>query len=138
MYHRIMVPIDLAHVGALEPALRVAADIARLYQAVICYVSVTANTPGSVARTPAEYDRKLTAFATQQGVEHGQPTESRVLISHDPVADLDDLLVKAVADIGADLVVMQTHLPRKLDALLPAHGGKVATRTPVSVLLVRS
>lgn len=138
MYHRIMVPIDLAHVDALEPALQVAGDIARLYEAKVWYVSVTANTPGPVARTPADYEKKLTAFAMQQGVEHGQQFESRVLISHDPVADLEDLLVEAIADIGADLVVMQTHLPRKLDALLPAHGGKVATRAPVSVLLVRS
>ncbi len=133
-----MVPIDLAHVDALEPALQVAADLAGLYQATVCYVSVTANTPGPVARTPAEYAKKLTAFARQQGIEHGQQTESRVLISHDPVADLDELLTQAVAELGADLVIMQTHLPRKLDVLLPAYGSKVATHTNASVFLVRS
>lgn len=138
MYQKIMVPVDLAHVDALERALQVTGDLARLYQADVCYVSVAANTPGPVARTPAEHQRKLAAFAKRQAEAHGRPCEARLLLSHDPVADLDRLLTEAVAQIGADLVVMQTHLPRKMDALLPAYGGKVATHTAASVFLVRS
>jgi universal stress protein F len=138
MYRKIMVPVDLAHVDALKRSLVVAADMVRLYKAQVCYVSVTANTPGPVARTPAEYEQKLAAFAAEQGASHGQSTDFRVLISHDPVADLDELLAQAVEDIGADLVVMQTHLPRRLDAIMPAYGGKVATQTSASVFLVRS
>lgn len=137
MYKKIMVPVDLAHLSALEQSLQVAADIARHYQAEVCYVSVTANTPGAVARTPAEYERKLADFAEQQARAHGQPTSSRVFISHDPVADLDEILVGAVGEVGADLILMATHLPRRLDAIMPSNGGKVATHTNVSVFLVR-
>ncbi len=137
MYNRIMVPVDLAHVDALERSLQVAADLARHYQAEVCYVSVTANTPGTVARTPAEYEQKLAGFAQEQGRRHGRPASSRVFISHDPVADLDDILVRAVGEVGADLIVMGTHLPRRLDAIMPSNGGKVATHTNVSVFLVR-
>jgi universal stress protein F len=137
MYRKIMVPVDLAHLDALEKSLQIAADIARHYKAEVCYVSVTANTPGPVARTPEEYERKLAAFAEEQARVHGQPTSSRVFISHDPTADLDHILVKAVGTVGADLVLMATHLPHKVDAIMPSHGDKLAKHTNVSVFLVR-
>ena len=137
MYSKLMVPVDLAHLGALERSLRVAADLARQYEAEVCYVSVTANTPGPVARTPAEHEKKLQQFADGQAKAHGRPTSANLIISHDPTADLDRLLVKAVKDVGADLVVMATHLPHKVDALMPSHGDKIAKHTDVSVFLVR-
>ncbi|WP_440996357.1 universal stress protein [Arhodomonas sp. SL1] len=137
MYRKIMVPVDLAHVNAIQPALTTAADLARHYGAEVCYVGVTATTPGTVARTPEEYQQKLDAFAQEQGQVHGQKASARVITSPDPVADLDDVLLEAIEDVGADLVVMATHLPRHLDAVMPAHGGKIATHTEVSVFLVR-
>lgn len=137
MYSKIMVPVDLAHLEALERSLQIAADMARHYDAEVCYVSVTANTPGPVARTPAEYEKKLQAFASEQAGRHGQPTSARVLISHDPTADLEQILVKTADEIGADLVLMATHLPHKVDAIMPSHGDKVAKHSDVSVFLVR-
>lgn len=137
MYNKIMVPVDLAHLDALERSLKIAADIARHYDAKICYVSVTANTPGPVARTPAEYEKKLEDFAEAQHKLHGQPTSSKVFVSHDPTADLDDFLVKAVDLVEADLVLMATHLPHRVDAIMPSHGDRIAAHTSVSVFLVR-
>lgn len=137
MYNKIMVPVDLAHLGALERSLKIAADMARHYDAEVCYVSVTANTPGPVARTPVEYERKLAEFADEQHKLHGQPTSARTYISHDPTADLDDFLVKAVDEVGADLVLMATHLPHRVDAIMPSHGDRIAAHTNVSVFLVR-
>lgn len=137
MYRKIMVPIDLAHLDVLEPSLATVADLARHYDAEICYVGVTATQPGSVARTPEEYQQKLDAFAAERAKVHGQPVSTRTLTSPDPIADLDDLLIDAIDDVGADLVVMPTHPPKHLDVLMPSHGGKVATHTDVSVFLVR-
>lgn len=137
MYKKIMVPVDLAHLDALQRSLHVASDMARLYEAEICYVSVTANTPGPVARTPAEYEQKLAAFAAEQSAKHGRPTTSQMLLSHDPVADMDKLLVRCADEIGADLVLMATHLPHRIDAIMPSHGDKIAKHTDVSVFLVR-
>lgn len=137
MFSKIMVPVDLAHLEALKRSLQVAADMARQYATEVCYVSVTANTPGPVARTPAEYEKKLAAFADQQAARHHQPTSSRVLVSHDPTADMEKLLVRCAEDIGADLVLMATHLPHRVDAIMPSHGDKVAKHTPVSIFLVR-
>jgi nucleotide-binding universal stress UspA family protein len=137
MFKKIMVPVDLAHTELLQPSIDLAADLAKLYQAETCYISVTANTPGALARTPEEYAHKLEAFAKEQGKLHGQEVSSRVITSPDPIADMDDAIIQAIHDTGADLVIMSTHLPRRLDVVVPSNGGKVATHTDVSVFLVR-
>ncbi|WP_346796080.1 universal stress protein [Halomonas sp. Bachu 37] len=137
MFNKIMIPVDLAHLDAIKPALDVAADMAGQYQASICYVGVTATTPGSVARTPQEYEQKLQAFAQAQHEAHGHPVDSKMIASPDPTADLDDDLIQAIEDTQADLVIMATHLPKHLDAIMPSHGGKVASHTKASILLVR-
>lgn len=137
MFNNIMVPVDLAHLETLEPALSVVADLAKQYDAHITYVSVTANTPTSVARTPQEYEQKLEAFAQERHKVHGQPVSSKVYSSTDPMTNIDTLLEKAIDEVGADLVMMATHLPRHLDIVMPSHGGKVATHTNASVFLIR-
>ena len=137
MYSKIMVPIDLAHIELIESALQTVADLAKHYNAEICYVGVTANTPGSVARTPEEFSRKLEDFAQERAEVHGQPVSTHTIVSPDPIADLDDDLIEAIKDVGADLVVMPTHPPKHVDVIMPSHGGKVATHTDASVFLVR-
>lgn len=138
MFTHIMVPVDLAHLDILEPSLSTVADLAKHYNARITYVSITANTPTDVARTPQEYEQKLEAFAQARHQVHGQPVSSKVYSSADPIANIDKQLVEAVDDIGADVVMMATHLPRHLDIVMPSHGGKVATHTNASVFLIRT
>lgn len=137
MFKRIMVPVDLAHLSIIEPSLEAAADMASFYKAEVCYVGVTAITPGSVARTPEEYATKLEAFAQERGRVHGQSVSSKMLQRVDPTADLIDTLVEAIDTVGADLVVMPTHAPRNLDIVMPANGSQLAAKTDASVFLVR-
>lgn len=137
MFNRIMVPVDLAHLGALEKALTVAADLSRHYRAALCYVGVTTSQPNEVAPTPEAYQRKLEAFAHEHAPDSGHEPTARAYHSSDPVTDLDDILVRAIDDIGADLVVMATHLPTHLDAIMPANGAVIAKHTKASVVLVR-
>lgn len=137
MFHKILVPIDLAHLEALHPALQVSADLAIHYDAELCYLGVTATTPGAVARTPEEYARKLSALAENQKQTHGQRVSSHCVSSPDPVADLDESILGAIRDLNIDLVIMQTHLPMHLDALVPAHGGRIASQAAVSCFLIR-
>ncbi|MGS2742821.1 universal stress protein [Halomonas sp. LS-001] len=137
MFNNIMVPVDLAHIEVLESSLEVVADMAKHYDASITYVGVTSNTPNSVARTPDEYQQKLEAFAQKRHDVHGQPVSVKVYASTDPIANIDDILVKSIDELDVDLVIMATHLPRHLDIVMPSHGGKVATHTDASVFLVR-
>lgn len=137
MFQKIMVPVDLGHAERIERALQVAADLARHYDAPACYVAVTAPTPGPLAHTPGEFAEKLTAFAAAQGARHGHRTEAHAMVSHDPSIDLDETLLKARRETGADLVVMASHVPGVTDYLFPSHGGKLAGHAKVSVMVVR-
>lgn len=137
MFKHIMVPVDLAHLDKLDRALAVAADLARHYGARVTYVGVTNNAPSALARTPDEYRARLAAMAEAQAATHGHETGAHAMFSHDPAVDLDDTLIGARKELGADLVVMATHLPNMADMILPAHGGEFARHSAVSVMLVR-
>lgn len=137
MFSAIMVPVDLTHADRLDKALSVAADMAQRYDATLTYVGVTAATPGPVAHNPKEFAEKLDAFAMAQAASRGVRAKSHAVTAHDPAADLDDALLKASKDTGADLVVMASHIPGVMDAIWPAHGGALAAHAGVSVLLVR-
>lgn len=137
MFKSIMVPVDLAHLDRIDRALQVAADLAGHYRAKVTYVSVTAPTPGPLAHNPEEFKRKLDAFATQDAEKRGVTAETRVMIAHDPTTDVDDVLMRAVDETGADLVVMASHKPGLAEYFWPSNGGKLASHTGVSVMLVR-
>ena len=137
MYKQIMVPVDLAHGDPLGKALSTAADLAAHYKIPVCYVAVGPTTPTEVARNPTEFAEKLTAFAAEQGKSHGHQTHSKAYTSPDPATDLDDVLLKAVGEVRADLVVMASHLPTIADYIWPSNGGKIASHAETSVFLVR-
>ena len=137
MFKRIMVPIDLNHADKLEKALDVAGDLAAHYGATLVYVGVTTPAPSSIAHTPKEYGEKLAAFAAEKGKAHGADAESRAYTSHDPAIDLDETLMKAVEETGADLVVMASHIPNVTDYIWPSNGGTVATHSDATVMVVR-
>lgn len=136
MFRHIMVPVDLGHSDRLETALAAAADLARHYGARITYVGVSSNLPMAAGRTPGDFADKLARFAAAQAELHDLPEiATHPVMSRDPSVDLDRTLEQAVHDIGADLVVMGSHIPRRFD--LGSHGGRVASHTDVSVMLVR-
>ena len=137
MFRKIMIPVDLGHTEKLGKALDVGAKIAQSAGASICFVGVTGELPGNIAHNPKEYARKLESFAAAQGESHGVATESRAVAAHDPTVQLDTALLRAAREIGADLIVMQSHAPGFADHIFSAHGAEVARRAPISVLLVR-
>ncbi|MGB8623209.1 MAG: universal stress protein [Paracoccaceae bacterium] len=137
MFKKIMTPVDVAHLGDLEKALKCTADLARHYDAEVVYVGVTTSTPSATAHTPEEYNRKLEEFAAGQGETHGIKTAADTVIGHDPTTDVDDALLRASHDTGADLVVMASHMPNVLDYIWPSNGGKIAEHAKCSVFVVR-
>jgi nucleotide-binding universal stress UspA family protein len=138
MYKHIMIPVDLAHIDKSETALAVVADLAEHYDATVTYVAITSNLPNPIAHNPEEFARKLTDFADEQGADRGHRTAAKSVVSNDPAVDLDKKLAGAVDEIGADLIVMATHIPNMADMLLPSHGGALARHTDASVFLVRA
>ena len=137
MYRRLIVPVDLGHVDRLPKALTTAADLAGTYGATVIFVSVTAEVPTPIARTPKEFDEKLAAFAQAQAATHGYSVEHRAYSSHDPAIDTDKTLLNAIKELQADLVVMASHVPGVTDYLWAGHGATISAHTEASVFLVR-
>ncbi|MEM6677968.1 MAG: universal stress protein [Pseudomonadota bacterium] len=137
MFNRILVPVDLGHLDTLERALTAAAAQAKLADVPVCYVAVTASQPGTVAPNPEAFAAKLAAFAEAQGTSYGIKAESKTIVDPDPTADLDHRIIGAAEEIGADLIVMQSHVPGLKEYIWPSNGGKVASHAPVSVMVVR-
>lgn len=137
MFRTIMMPIDMRHMDTQARALQCTADLAAKHGAEVCYVGVTTETPSELGHTPAEFEKRLADFAREEGERRGHETSHKAMIAHDPTTDIDDVLLDAVEQTGADLVVMATHKPGVGDYIWPSNGGKVAAHTEASVFLVR-
>jgi nucleotide-binding universal stress UspA family protein len=137
MYKKIMVPVDLAHKDKLDKALGVAADLAKHFDASVCFVGVTANPPSSVAHSAEEYAEKLDAFAAEQSQKSGLEITTKTVVSHDPARDLDDTLGKAAHELGSDLIVMASHVPNFAEHIFASNAGYLANHIDTSVFIVR-
>lgn len=137
MFKHIMVPVDLAHVGKLDRALDAAVLLGKGSDAKVTYVGVTTEAPSGLAHNPEEYGQRLADFAATQADKYGINADARAYASHDPAIDLNDTLLKAATDLGADCIVMASHIPNITDRIWPSHGGSVARRAQASVFVIR-
>jgi len=137
MFSKIMIPVDLNHTEQMGKALAVAADLARTYDADIHIVGVTMTTPTEIALTPESFARKLGEFARERSSELGIPIQSHAEISHDLAIDLDEVLMRTADQIGADLVVMASHVPGFAEYVFASNAGYLASHARMSVLVVR-
>ena len=137
MYSKIMIPVDLKHTDQLDKALGVAAELAKDYGAEAHMVGVTMSSPTEVAPTPEIFSDKLAAFAAERSDKLGIPFQSHAEISHDLRIDLDDVLERTAEKIGADLVVMASHVPGMAEHVFASNAGYLASHASMSVLVVR-
>ncbi len=137
MYKKIMVPVDLRHTEKLEKAIATAADLSRHYKVPAQFVGVTSSAPSSVAHNPEEYATKLQQFAAAEGKKRGVEFGAHAITSPDPTIDLDDTLGREAHDIGADLIVMGSHVPGFAEHLFSSNAGYLASHTDISVFIVR-
>ena len=137
MYRKIMVPVDLAHIERVDKAITAATDLAKHYGIPICFVGVTAETATEVAHNPRDFGEKLKRFGAAQSKEHGLEIDTAAYSSHDPAVDLDDTLIAAAKQSGADLIVMASHIPGLPEHIFASNAGAVAAHAEVSVFDVR-
>lgn len=137
MYKKIMVPVDLAHASTVEKAIKIAADLGKLYDAEVFLVGVTATAPGAAAHDPAEYEQKLEKFAADHSATLGHKLTPKSVLCNDPAAELDEALEDFGKEINVDLVVMASHVPGLMDHLFHSKAGHLAMHTSISVFVVR-
>lgn len=137
MYKKIMVPVDLGHTDKLDKAVATAADLSNHYKAPVQMVAVTSSAPGPIAHNPEEFAAKLKEYAAAQGSKYGIEIGAHAIVSPDPAVDLDDKLGREAHDIGADLIVMASHVPGFAEHLFSSNAGYLASHTDISVFIVR-
>ncbi|MBS3743130.1 MAG: universal stress protein [Wenzhouxiangellaceae bacterium] len=139
MYKKIMVPVDLEHTEKIEKALDGAAELAKSYDLPVCYVAVMGRVPNRVAPSPEKFEAELNMFAREQGDKHGIKTECKAVPSVDVPVELDDKLLEAIDDVGADLVVMASHIPGVADKLhlISSNAAYMVKHSEVSIFVVR-
>ena len=137
MYRTIAVPVDLEHVDRLSKALATAVDLAKHYGATLHYVGATTEAPGPVAQDPDGFKARLDAFALAESGKHGIDVRARTIVSLDLAVDLDRQLRDTFEAIGADLVVMASHVPGIKEHVFSSNAGWIASHSPMSVLVVR-
>jgi len=139
MFRKIMAPVDLEHADRISKAREVAADLGKHYGVPVVYFAATASTPGPMGHTPTEFGENLKALAKRDSQAFGYEVQSHVAICHDPAAEVEESILKGADELGADLIVMASHVPGIADHLhlLPSHGGEVAKEFKHSVMIVR-
>lgn len=139
MYRRILVPVDLQHVDRLTKALALAADLTRRYGAELWYVAVTGKAPNRIAKSPEQFAVELERFAAEKSRELGLHVAAKTISSVDVTVELDDLVLAAAADVGADLIVMASHAPGVPDRLhlIGSNAAHIVRHASISVFVVR-
>lgn len=139
MYQNIMVPIDLQHADKMEKALQTAADLAVNYGAALHYVAVSGKVPNRVASTPEAFAHELENYAAEQARRFGITTHAKAISSVDVTIELDDKLLEASRDIGADLIVMASHIPGVADRLhlVGSNAAYIVRHADIAVFVVK-
>ena len=137
MFTHIMVPYNLAEKHKWAKSIKVAGDLARHYGAKVTLVSIGHGAGGGLPKPAEDHARLLEAYAAQIAQVEGVTVQSQAYDVMDPSGEVDHKLIEAIDDIGADLVVMATHKPGWIEYLFSSHGGRMASRAPVSVFVVR-
>jgi nucleotide-binding universal stress UspA family protein len=139
MFERIMVPVVLEDIDRMARTLEVAARLAGQFDAPVTFVAVSGKVPSAVARTPERFAEQLDLFARDQASQHGIRTDALPMLSNDPGAELERLLLEAVRTSGADLVVMGSHPPGVADTLhlIGSHSAWLIRHCDKSVFVVR-
>ncbi|MCR9085704.1 MAG: universal stress protein [Rhodobacteraceae bacterium] len=137
MFSRIMIPIDLGHIDQMDKAIAVTAELAKLHGAEVHVVGVTQSQPSEIARNPAAFGEKLAALASELSEKQGVTFTPHTEMSHDIRLDLDDVLARAATAIGADLIVMASHVPGFADHIFASNAGYIASHSSMSVFVVR-
>jgi nucleotide-binding universal stress UspA family protein len=91
----------------------------------------------SVAHNPEEFSKKLEEFGRDQASRYGHDVTVQAIQANDPASELDDAILKSISALGADLVIMASHVPTVADYIWPSNGGKIASHAGISVFLVR-
>ena len=140
MYHRILVPIDLADPDLAKPAIASALMMAREGNAAVRLINVLPLTPVTLAEyVPPDFETQQRLAAEEAIVivakETGLPSERISTIVRQ--GNVDREILDEADAMHADLIVMSSHRTGLRTYFLGSNAGHVVRYAPCSVLVVR-
>jgi len=140
MYHRILVPIDLADPNLATPAIESAVMMASTSDGILRLINVLAMTPVMLAEyVPPDFDEQQRAAAEEAlkivSKETGlAPARVTAIVRQGGI--YHEILEEAKA-MNADLIVMSSHRTGMRTYFLGSEAGHVVRYATCSVLVVR-
>jgi len=140
MYHRILVPIDLADAELAKPAIATAVMMAKESDGAVRLINVLPVTPAMLAEyVPADFEAQQRATAEDAiGIvagEAGLPAARISAIVRQ--GNVDREILDEAAAMHADLIVMSSHRSGLRTYFLGSNAGHVVRYAGCSVLVVR-
>jgi nucleotide-binding universal stress UspA family protein len=140
MYHRILVPIDLADAELAKPAIASAMMMAKQADGAIRLVNVLAVTPVMLAEyVPPDFEAQQRAAAEEAiaivAKEVGLPPARISTIVRQ--GNVDREILDEANAMKADLIVMSSHRTGLRTYFLGSNAGHVVRYATCSVLVVR-
>jgi nucleotide-binding universal stress UspA family protein len=140
MYHRILVPIDLADVDLAKPAIASALMMAEQGDALVRLVNVLPVTPVTLVEyVPPDFEAQQRAAAEEAiaivAKETGlPPTRISAIVRQ---GNVDREILDEANAMKADLIVMSSHRTGMRTYFLGSNAGHVVRYAGCSVLVVR-
>lgn len=131
---RILCPVDLD--ADSTDAWAVALDLAEQYKASVCLLYVVATPMAGPSEPRPDWQRALNARFEKLAREwfEGRVPYQILIWSGDPAA----AILRAAADVNADLIVMATHGRKGIDRLiLGSVAERVVRESPKPVLTIK-
>jgi nucleotide-binding universal stress UspA family protein len=141
MFKTILVPVDLGEIGAAQPALDKAVELAAISEGSIRLIYVRAIVPVTYMEfmPPAfdqeqqdEAEKKLAKLAAQVKL----PTERVSAVVR--LGSIYNEVLDEAEKTGADLVVIGSHRPSMATYLLGSNASTIVRHARCSVLVVRA
>jgi universal stress protein F len=140
VYHRILVPIDLADVELAKPAIMAALMMAKECGGTVRLINVMPVTPVVLAEyVPPDFEAQQRAAAQEAfaivAKETGLPAERISTIVRQGAIDRE--IIEEANAMKADLIVMSSHRTGLRTYFLGSNAGHVVRYATCSVLVVR-
>lgn len=130
----ILVPIDMAEREQSEPAIEMAAWLARQTGARITALTVAKPLGDAFTEMPEVHQPEFEGFVAERSDHHAIPIEA-LFRSHEAI---DHVIREVIDQLAVDFVVMATHQPRISDHLFGSHASQTALHNDCSVLVLRN
>ncbi|MCB1388697.1 MAG: universal stress protein [Rhodobacteraceae bacterium] len=142
MFDTILLPIDLEHHASWKKALPAAEKLADDWGATLHVLTVVPSFGSALVAQgfPPEFERHALerASAHLADVLAADARDPDRIVTHVGHGRLHEVILQAIADTRAQLVVMASHAPDAVrEFLVGSQADRVVRRSPVSVLVIR-